>query len=272
MGRVQLCPPNADIANFGTKVGAATFYGCVDEDPNDGDTTGIRGVAGENRLGVDWSGIASDEIITKIVVRWAESGVSAEDLLASAGLWIDAVSYSGPQRVISPFAGGYLVSDEEFPVNPATGLPWQVPDLVNVGLVHQQISLPEIPEVGRPRLSQLVAFAYLEGPVDHADGSSSAARAAASGSAPTAAGTGAAPRAGASSTAPGATGAATDPMASADGTAPVALGLSTAPRATPAAPGTVFATVASGAPRATATPAGPRATASAPDAGRAQGD
>jgi hypothetical protein len=273
MGRTVTIYPNSDIANAGNRVGAATFYGCVAQDPHDGDTSRIGSLSAgsDNIFGADWSGIEPDEIVTGIVVRWAESGGGTQDVAGRAGLRIGGTFFSGPARQISP-GGGYLGSDEAFPVNPSTGLPWVTATLPSIALQHRQDSDPDVPSPGRPRLTQLVAIVSLDGPVDEAVGSSGAARAAAAGSAPSASAADSSPTAAAASGAPSASAAAAAPRASASGAPPWASGATGGPRATPAAPGTVSASATSGAPRASAASGAPTATASAPSAPRGAGE
>jgi hypothetical protein len=273
MGRTVTIYPNSDIANAGNRVGAATFYGCVAQDPHDGDTTRIGSLSAmsDNIFGCDWSGIEPDEIVTRIVVRWAESGGGTQDVGAKAGLRTGGVLYSPAIRQISP-GGGYVGFDEIFDTDPSTGLPWVTSHLAAFQLQHQQESDPDVPSPGRPRLTQLVALVYLDGPVDEAVGSSGAARAAGAGSAPSASAADSSPTAAAASGAPSASAAAAAPRASASGAPPWASGATGGPRATPAAPGTVSASAASGAPRASAASGAPTATASAPSAPRGAGE
>ncbi len=274
MGRVITIRPNSDVANSGTKVGASTYFGCVSQDPHDSDTTriGSLGAGAQNIFGCDWSVVEPDEIVTSIVVRWAESGVNGQDLQASAGLRVGGVYKSGPIRQIS--AGFVYASNAEpFDVNPVTGLPWVTEDVRTIlQLMHRQETEPDTPTPGRPRLTQLVADVYLEGPVDQVDGFSGGVRGTASGDAATAAGATLSPAAAAASGAPTGRGTASTVYASAAATPPSASGRAGGVLAIPAPPGAISASGSSGAPRAEAASAAPTASGSAPNATRGDGE
>lgn len=153
--------PEVDVANAGAIVGSSTYFGAVDDNPHDGNTSYVRPTASgqKNIFACSWDGIQDDEEITSVTVRWVYASASGGSTNARAGLQIDGVEYLAPLRSFS--GPTFITSDEVFTTNPATGLAWQMADLgPSVRIMHVQSTIH--PALGFPRLTQIIARVELE--------------------------------------------------------------------------------------------------------------
>lgn len=180
-----VCYPISDLGpNDGARTGAATAFGCLAQNPQDGDLTRIHYTSAgqQNVCGVDWSPVPADAHIVSIVVRWAEAGTISDAASASAGLRdiLTGNNNYGPGRSLP--SQMYASFDETFTVNPESGAPWLHSMLASTALAHLQGFMPF--EVQYPRLTALVALVnYDPAPVhDQASAASLGDSGAASGS------------------------------------------------------------------------------------------
>jgi hypothetical protein len=162
--------PTGDVSNAGQLVGSSTYFGAVDENPHDGNTTYIQPTASgqKNIFGADWTAIGESQAIVSVTVRWAYASAASQTTLARAGLKIGGTEYFAALRQFTGIV--FIVSDEVFTTNPATGLLWQRDDLVSGALLaHAQSTMPGV--LGYPRLSQIIAIVDLIDPVTRPEAS-----------------------------------------------------------------------------------------------------
>jgi hypothetical protein len=161
------CPLISDLGpNDGARTGAATAYGCLDQDPSDGDTTRIRYSAAmqQNVCGVDWSPVPVDAAIQYIKVKWSEAGTaSASDAAAGLRYTPTGNNHYGPSRSLP--SHNYSASfSETFLTNPENGQGWTYQQMIDNAVAHVQDSMDLEPQY--PRLTQLVVYVgYLPAPV-----------------------------------------------------------------------------------------------------------
>lgn len=172
MSTTVVCYPVSDLGpNDGILVGAATAFGCLAQDPHDGDTTRIRYSANgqQNVCGVDWSAVPANADIISVVVRWAEAGTLVSSFAKGGLRHIPSGNNNyGTLQSLSPHI--YASFDETFSVEPETGAAWTRALLDDCALAHMQGSLDS--ELQYPRLTALVAvitYDFLD-PV-HSEGS-----------------------------------------------------------------------------------------------------
>jgi hypothetical protein len=156
-----LLRPNFDAGpNQGLPIPVGAHWSVVDEDPHNGDTDRISS-SGPSTLevfGIDVSGLADGALIGKVTLR-STGNSGGGDSSYRVGFRIGGLDYFA--AVHSKSAGDpYVVEEDVFATNPATGALWTKAALAGAFFVHQHVDI-DAEALPRPRLTQFVGIAEI---------------------------------------------------------------------------------------------------------------
>lgn len=151
--------PNSDASpNQGAPSPSGAHYLNVDEDPHDGDTTHLKFVsAGAKEVFTTADQLLDTDHVQYVKVRWVAKKGSGPEWQARAGLVIGGQEYYGSTVYLT---AAYVVREETFTANPATGQPWTVTDVRNAKLIYQQVTTAM--QLPRAAMTELVFLVTVE--------------------------------------------------------------------------------------------------------------
>ena len=124
----------------------------MDEDPHDGDASVLRfSGAGNKEVFTVADQLCDSDLVTSVKVRWVAKRGSGNDWQARAGLVLGGDEYYGPTVNLT---ADYVLREESFVNNPATGQPWTVAEVRAAKLIYQQVAITL--QIPRAMLTEIV--------------------------------------------------------------------------------------------------------------------
>ncbi|MGH9870052.1 MAG: S8 family serine peptidase [Candidatus Polarisedimenticolia bacterium] len=151
--------PNSDASpNQGSPSPSGAHYLNVDEDPHDGNTTHLKfAAAGAKEVYTTADQLHDSDRVQNLKVRWVAKKGSGSDWQAKAGLVIGGQEHYGSTVDLT---AGFVIREETFPNNPATGQPWTVAEVRAAKLIYQQVTTTM--QLPRAVLTELVLIVTVE--------------------------------------------------------------------------------------------------------------
>ncbi len=148
--------PDSDAGpNQGSPTPSGAHYLNVDDNPNDGDTSILSfSSAGNQEVFTTADQTLTSDVVTAVKVRWVAKKGSGTDWQAKAGVIVSGTEYYGSTVNLT---SGYVVREETFTNNPATGLPWTVAEARAAKVVYQQVTITaELPKAALTQMALVI--------------------------------------------------------------------------------------------------------------------
>jgi subtilisin-like proprotein convertase family protein len=157
--------PNSDAGpNGGSPNPSGAHYLNVVDDPHDGDTSTLGFISAGTKEVFTFADLLFDsDRVTSVTVRWVAKKGSGSDWQAKVGLVMAIPGQCPAGECYGPavsLTGPYVIREETFLTNPATGLLWTVQDVRTAKLIYQQVAVEQ--QLPRARLTQIQLVVTVE--------------------------------------------------------------------------------------------------------------